>query len=354
MAHDRSGARLCYVDGFAGPWNARSESLDDTSIAISLKALETAAAAWRDRGATIEVEATFVEKEPGPFEELQQYLASRSGTIKTLAHKGEFGTFVPELKRWLAGDAGLIFVDPTGWKGAAMRFIAPLIAGPSRRDVLVNVMFDHINRFKDDERNFLRRQMSEFFGLGDEQLPEGLEEEELFALYRKKLKELCGVPFAGDLAIPHPTMARTKFRLVVGGKSPAVLELFRDVESKVVGREAAVVRDDAATRQEFERTGQMSLVSSAPPTDRHYESLHSVAVRQAPVDLVASLRWTGPTRFCDIWPALLEEHHLKKSELAALAWSLKKQGTIVIENTSPRERTVKDEHVLRLADTGSR
>jgi len=31
---------------------------------------------------------------------------------------------------------------------------------------------------------------------------------------------------AADLAIPHPTDDRTKFRFAVGGKNPAVLALF--------------------------------------------------------------------------------------------------------------------------------
>ena len=109
---------------------------------------------------------------------------------------------VTNLQAWLGSDAALIFVDPTGWKGAAMRFIAPLAKDQPRRDVLVNVMFDHINRFKDDPRAFLREQMREFFGLGDAELPEALAEEDLFALYRGKLKEICGLQHAADLAIP--------------------------------------------------------------------------------------------------------------------------------------------------------
>ena len=67
-------------------------------------------------------------------------------------------------------------------------------------------------------------------------------------------------PYAADLAIPHPTMDRTKFSLVDGGKSPAVLELFRDIEKKVVGGEAAGVREHAASRQTTSRTGQLALI----------------------------------------------------------------------------------------------
>lgn len=302
----RRRVRLCYVDGFAGPWKAQSAALEDTSIVIGLNALEAAAQTWREHGALVDIEAAFVEKDDTAFSDLNRYLTGRAGTIKTFSRHGEFGAFAPELQRWLAQDAGLIFVDPTGWKGAAMRFIAPLVAGNRPRDVLVNVMFDHINRFKDDSRAFLRQQMRDFFGLGEAELPEGLDEEQLFGLYRTKLKELCGIPHAADLAIPHPTMDRTKFRLVVGGKSPAVLSLFRDIEKKVIGAEAAAVRETATARESEERTGQLALLQAPPPTDAHYESLHDQAMRDAPQAVLSKLSSTSVVAFGSLWPELLE------------------------------------------------
>jgi three-Cys-motif partner protein len=339
--------RLCYVDGFAGPWKSKSASLDDTSIAIGLRALEAAAKTWRDRGAQIDVDAAFVENDPSAFAELDRFLKGRNGTVRTVAHQGEFGTFVPELQNWLGDDAALIFVDPTGWKGAAMRFIAPLVAGQPPRDVLVNVMFDHINRFKDDPRAFLRAQMREFFGLGDGDLPDALAEEGLFALYRAKLKELCGVRYAADLAIPHPTDDRTKFRLVVGGKNPAVLELFRDIEKTVIGKEAAVVREKASTRKHTDRTGQLALLDAPAATDARYDSLHDEGLRDAPKALVARIAAAGPTRFATLWPEILEANHITKAELARIAWELTRQGELEVTNAGARERTMKDDHVLR-------
>ncbi len=112
-AAQRRPVRLCYVDGFAGPWKSKSAGLDDTSIAIGLRALETAATTWRDRGARIDVHAAFVEKDPAAFAELEAFLAARGGAVHTVAHHGEFGAFVPQLQKWLGSDAALIFVDPT-------------------------------------------------------------------------------------------------------------------------------------------------------------------------------------------------------------------------------------------------
>lgn len=338
--------RLCYVDGFAGPWKTKSASLGDTSIAIGLDALEAAAQVWREKGAQVDVEAVFIEKEASAYADLKQYVEARAGTVKAFTRHGEFGTFVPELQRWLGSDAGLIFVDPTGWKGAAMRFIAPLVASGSRRDVLVNVMFDHINRFKDDTRGFLRTQMSDFFGLGNSELPEGLDEEQLFALYREKLKELCRIPHAADLAIPHPTMARTKFRLVVGGKSPEVLSLFRDIEKKVIGTEAAVVRETAAVRESERRTGQLSLLEAPSATDVHYESLHDQGIRNAPAALLSKLDAARAVTFGAIWPDMLSVLHLTRTELGQIAWQLYQRGDISIANVKKGEHAMKDNHLL--------
>lgn len=270
-AAQRRRVRLCYVDGFAGPWQAQSAALEDTSIAIGLRALETAVETWRTQGHSIDVDAYF---------------------------------------------------------------------------------FDHINRFKDDPRQFLRDQMREFFGLGERDMPEALDEDELFALYRHQLKEQCRVTYAADLAIPHPIIERTKFRLVVGGKHSKVLELFRKIEKDVIGGEAAAVREQASRRATEEKTGQQSLFALLPPQpamDSHYGSLHDRALAQAPRDLLARLAKVESIEFQKVWPELLEAHHLTKTELGQHIWKMYRQGEIRILNLQPQERSVKDEHVLAAA-----
>lgn len=340
--------RLCYVDGFAGPWQANDAALADTSIAIGLGALEAAVTTWRNKGYPIDVAAFFVEKDPQAFANLQRFLNGHRGLVCTQAFPGEFGAHVEKLHQLLRGDPGFIFVDPTGWKGAAMCFIAPLLEGARQRDVLVNVMFDHINRFKDDPRPFLREQMRDFFGLNDRDMPEGLGEEDLFSLYRSRLKSQCKVQYAADLAIPHPIVERTKFRLVVGGNNPEVLKVFRDAERKVIGAEAASVREQAALREKERKTRQLSLLSTPPATDSHYESLHARALGQAPRDVLARLSKVKSISFRDLWPELLETHHLTKTELGQCVWEMFKRGEIRIENASPRERATHDDHMLSI------
>jgi hypothetical protein len=189
--------------------------------------------------------------------------------------------------------------------------------------------------------------MRDFFGLGDGELPAGLVEEDLFALYRTKLKAMCGLQHAADLAIPHPIVERTKFRLVLGAKRPAAIELFRDIEKKVIGSEAAVVRDDASTRKARGHSGQLKLLDTAPPVDARYDSLHAQGQREAPRLLAASLTGGGAATFGSLWPALLEALHITKTELAQIAWGLAQKGVIEVTNKMPLERTMKDDHILR-------
>ncbi|HEX9296150.1 MAG TPA: hypothetical protein VF881_09950 [Polyangiaceae bacterium] len=227
-----------------------------------------------------------------------------------------------------------------------MQFIAPLL-GMDRRDVLVNVMFDHINRFKDDPREFLRRQMRDFFGLAEEDLPRGLDEEGLFDLYRARLKKEGKLDYAADLAIPHPTVERTKFRLVVGGRHPAIIELFRDIERKVIGEEAASIRGDASRRAEEAKTRQLSFDTMDPTTDPRYESLHAQGLRCAGADVLALLAG-GKVLFQKVWPRVLEKRHITKVELAHLVWAMRDRNEVAIVNDKPKERTTNDRHRLVL------
>lgn len=261
--------------------------------------------------------------------------------METVARRGEFGERVPEIVKCLGTDPAFIFVDPTGFKGVAMELIAPLTEA-RMRDVLVNVMFNDINRFKDDPRQFLREQMRDFFGLGDDAMPPGLTEDELLALYRRNLKENCGLTYAADLAIPHPTHERTWFRLVIGGKHPKVLQVFREVERKVIGGEAASVRVRAKEQAVEERSGQLALGLSSPRQDRWYLRKNQEDQQRVLAALQAMLG-TGRRRFAELWPALLEEHHLTRRELAALVMREVRQGALRIEPERSRRRTIDDD-----------
>lgn len=339
--------RLWYVDCFAGPWKAADEHLSDTSVAIGLAELRTAAATWRERGAMVELGAIFVEKNPKSFEALSKYLSSHSEGIKVVAIPGEFGAAVGKINSSIGTDPAFLFVDPTGWKGVAMNYIAPLASLPSR-DVLINVMFNDLNRFKDDRREFLRNQIAEFFGLEPGEIPSGLDEEPLFELHRSQVREKCRVPLVADLVIPHPTKERTHFRLVVGAHHRASVELFRDVERKVCGEEAAGVRAEAKHRGD----PQLNLLDTTPLADQSYDRLHREGQLAAKEDVVQILA-AGPAPYEAIWPKVLTERHMTKAELNTVVFELHRRGVVRIQGIGPRERTPKDSHLLSLPPRSS-
>jgi len=63
--------------------------------------------------------------------------------VKTL--NGAFEALIPEVVDFVGNDFALTFIDPTGWKGFGLRQIQPLLQ--CRGEVIINFMFDYINRF---------------------------------------------------------------------------------------------------------------------------------------------------------------------------------------------------------------
>jgi len=338
IARKRVGVKLWYVDCFAGPWRSQDGSLEDTSIYIGLSELRKAAESWRGRGFGVQVGAIFVEKRRETYRQLAEFVGASGGDVECHAMHGEFGDRVPSILELMGDDPAFVFVDPTGFKGADMRHIARL-ADARMRDVLVNVMFNDINRWKNDERDFLRKQMCDFFGIEDGGLPKNLSEVELLRLYRKKLKEHAKLRYAADLAVPHPTHKRTWFRLVVGGNNSTVLEVFRAVESGVVGSVAAVART-GAVRRPAEDAGQHSLFSieeEAPEVDLRYAKMRQEASEQA-VPFIIALLENSAGRWRDLWPRVLEELHLPLSVLTKIVVGAAKKNELRIEPAPTRSQ----------------
>ena len=114
----------------------RATNLDDTSIAIGLACTRGRGEDVARSGATRSMsKPAFVEERRGRLCGPRSLPKGREGIVRTVAYEGEFGTLrAVRSEKWLGEDTALIFVDPTGWKGAAMRFIAPLLRGqPARR-----------------------------------------------------------------------------------------------------------------------------------------------------------------------------------------------------------------------------
>lgn len=346
--------RLWYVDCFSGPWEHQTESFEDTSIAIGLKALTAALNRWGDT-LVLRANAVFIEKGRDAHAALLRAVEPYRERISITCIHGEFGESVAQLDRMIRDDPAFLLVDPKGWKGADMAFLAHLLRTPCR-DVMVNVMVEHISRFKDAPHDFLRGQMRDFFGLDEQDLPRGLSEEELMRLYRQRLRDSAGISVCGDLAVQHPTSERTKFRLVVGGHHQAVIELFRAVEAKVCGREAVDVKTAVDVRKSVDQGRQFTLlgdldagrvVAYTRENDASRELLPELAV-----DYLVSK--DGPVLYGDLLLRLLQELHMTKTEIGQAVYALAGKDVFRIENWGGRERSMKPGHILILGPAAPR
>jgi hypothetical protein len=136
--------------------------------------------------------------------------------------------------------------------------------------------------------------------------------------------------------------------LVVGGHDKAVIQLFRDVERKVVGTEAGEIRQEAKERSRLARTHQLSL-GLPPRLERTpYTSLRTQGLTEMRTLVHNILATHGTMRFDALWPMLLEACHLTLTDVKQELWKLRQQGTLLIEGVGPGERSVKDHHILRL------
>lgn len=335
---------LFYVDCFSGPWKSANVQHKDTSIYISLKELNSVTDFWRKRGYPISTNAIFVEKNKNLFLELEELVNREKKNINVITFCGEFGDYVKQIKNIIKSNPALLFIDPTGWKGASMKYIAPLVDA-RYRDVIVNVMVDHINRFKDSERlSFIKKQMEEFF---EEKLRSGLNEEDLMSIYRKNIKQKCGLVYAADLVIPYPTRLRTKYRLVVGGKHPEVIKLFRDIEENITGELCALIKAEVKDRQKLEKTGQLSLDLGEVRDYTTYDDINYIGKQEAGKELLDLLQENDHLYFKDIWPTLLEKYHITYSDLKNIVKEMT-VSKINIRNKMPNDRTIKDDHSLAL------
>jgi three-Cys-motif partner protein len=341
--------RLCYVDVFAGPWKSRGEAHEDTSPYIALNALRVAKRGWERRGKTFELAAVFIEENRRRYEELQELCEAEGSGVTCHVLNGKFQTHVALINQIAGNDPAFIFVDPTGWKETPM----PLLRQLSRRgrDLMIRIPSEAY-RFREREDDNIRSQIAHFFGTRVDVLPLGTSEE-LIAFYCDRLRSLCQLPYAMDMAIPDARTKRLACWLVVGGHHRQVVAVLRDVEAIVAGAEAGDIREEIQSARS-PQLGLFSGDSALRYPDPLYLTRHEASLAALPKALVERLQlFGGRARFEQIWPFLLQQHHITIRDLSGLISKMGDLG-VSVEGLRPRERMVKDKHLIVFSKPGPR
>lgn len=254
-----------FVDGFSGPWEARSEEFADTSFGIAIKELREVREAFLRRRQTKRLRCVFVEKEAEPFERLSG-AAGDAADLQARAIKGTFEDNIPEVRRYVGSSFALTFVDPTGWNIDLSR-IAPLLR--QRGEVLINFMYEHFKRFVEDERPEIRASYERPFGglpwraMINDEMSRGLSKEEaILEVFKAAVREVCGFDYVASARIRHRKLDKSHFYLVYATRHAKGLEVFRQVERTALSAEE-FFRIEAKDRENY-ATGQGQLFESLP------------------------------------------------------------------------------------------
>jgi len=292
----------------------------------------------------------FSEHSPEAFAQLQAAVSSFHAPeedFEIRTYCGEFQDAVPEIQEFVSDSFALIFIDPTGWTGYPLDKIRPLFL-PRKREVLVNFMYDHVNRFASSEDEQTIASLSPILGGPDwrERLDttarRGLAVEKLF---RGTLKSVGSFSFVISTKIDKATADRPYFFIIYGTKSLAGLKEFRQTEYNAL-RQHARARAGARERRRAERLNVDDLFASheAEVQEATIDEIVGEQIRLASADLIESLQTHKSARFSNVVAAVLEAYMLRETNVKDICVNLAKAGEIGNTwgggNRKPRDDTI--------------
>lgn len=255
---------ICYVDCFAGPWEAKGNDLQDTSIAVSLDIIRKCRDGLRVLRGDVRFKAVFVEKDPKAYARLKEYLDGRKDEgVETFSLNGEFIRLRQEILSKCGDDSFVFFfIDPTGWKESVeLATLDPLLRRP-KSEFIINFMYDFLVRthtqtpFAEDMRKIFGH-VPDTEGMTPEE-----REEYLVTLYRNNLKTVVphkgGRPRTACVQVHKVLVDRTLYHLIYLTRHPkGITEFMAASEGLDVVQKK--VRALAKQNNQVEASGQFAL-----------------------------------------------------------------------------------------------
>jgi three-Cys-motif partner protein len=336
------GAALNYVDGFAGPWQSKSETLKDTSPHIAVRVLRGVRDGLVDLGKPkLGVRAMFVERDANRYQEL---LASFVGDPDVIVRHGEFESFVKDAVTF--GSTGtqpfcFSFIDPCGWTGYGLNAITPLLR-LEPGEVLINFMFDEINRFIDHPDPINAATFRDLFGSDDFRDAwaglEGLDRQEVMvATYCNRIRVAGHFDHVVSAVIINPLKDRAHYHLVYGTRNAEGLRTFRDAERKALA-EQNDMRAGAQQREREERTRQLDLFGAEVLSKPYLDELHARYLARARHSVAEMLATGNSTPFDDLAIAGMQQPMISEQDVRDLLMEAAKRKSVEIEGLVGKAR----------------
>ena len=221
-----------YVDCFSGPWRAGDEEFADSSIRIALSRLNYVRDGLAAQGRNIRVRAIFIEKSQRAFADLQRTLKQYSRAVKTAAFPGTFKDNIPEILREVGSAFAFFFIDPWGWTGFAIDDMRPILLHKPG-EVMVNFMYDSVNRFMNSPDPAHEKSLDGLFGTRRwREIRDSSDREEAsVGLYIEQLRAAGAFNYMTSTRILKPLHDRAYFHLIYATRSAkGILESARSKE----------------------------------------------------------------------------------------------------------------------------
>lgn len=342
---------LAYVDGFSGPWESRTVDYSDTSFMIAIGVLKDAHRKFRDKGTTKVIKCLFVEEDAKAYEQLAAAVAKHHDPatgFHIATFQGRFEDAVADIIKFIGRSFALVFIDPTGWTGYPYHTIAPVLRHrPS--EVLINFMYDHINRFAASNDPAIIETLDPILGGPnwakrlDPDLRRGLAVEKLF---RSVLEAEGEFEYVLSTRIDKATADRPHFFIAYGTRSNHGLKAFRDIEHAALkGHEKRRVQ--AKQNKKTERTGIADIFAGQPmPDDGTLDVLLDGIRKDATGWTRVFLSDLGPVKFDDLCAAMLQLFMLRVTDAKDICVALAADGTITDTWTTEGKRKPREHHLI--------
>jgi three-Cys-motif partner protein len=326
---------LTCVDGFSGPWESRAADYSDTSFMIAIRVLKDAQAKLRAQGQERTIRCFFIEDKAKAYAQLkaavmQHHDPASSFYIHTF--NGKFEDSVDEVMKVVGTSFALTFIDPTGWTGYEFARIRRILQHKPG-EVLLNYMFDFINRFTAWEDAKITASFEGILGKDWRgRLDPGLSRQDavqvLFADEFRKAGQ-----FEHVLSTPIDKLSdRQHFAIVYGTRSPDGLATYRDIEFSAM-KAHGLRRHEAKQAIKEAATGQADIFASVefapPPLIEAQVKGYRLVAKDWLLQKLRRERRAFP--FKAVWQAMIETFMLRKTDAKQVCAELAKEG--LIENT---------------------
>lgn len=326
---------IVYVDGFSGPWESKTTDFSDTSFIIAITVLKDAQRAISDRtGVLRKVKCFFSEKAHESYNQMVSAVSkyhSPQDLFEIKTFNGNFIDAIDVIRGFMGPAFPLIFIDPTGWTDYPFHKISPLFVS-NRCEVLINFMYDHVNRFLTHPNQTVIDSLNPILGGPgwqdrlDPTLRKGPAVEKMF---RETLKQSGNFEYVVSTKIDKSTQNRPHFFLAYGTKSINGLKTFREVEYEGL-RQHARSRSAAMTRRR-ETLFNTPEMFSAFDADQLASSIDEIVAEQkqaAKSHLILILSETNRMSFSNIVKILLQAFMLRETNVKDICVELADEGKI--------------------------